>query len=158
MVIRRFEPDNRATAIGAIGDHPFRPGTSWPLDGPSMLATVRRTGLPARIDDYSRLAGRVAQAVRTTDANAGVSAPIIVDGEVWGAVSVGRDSPLPLDTEGRLSQFTELVATAISNAQAREDVRALAEEQAALRRLATIIAQGAAPEEIFALVAQEIAR
>ncbi len=158
VVMCRFEHDHTATAIGAVGDHPFRPGTSWPLDGPSMLATVRRTGRPARIDDYTLLPGRVAHAVRTTDANAGVTAPIIVDGEVWGAISVGADSPLPLDTEGRLSQFADLVATAISKTQASEDVRALAEEQAALRRLATIVAQGAAAEDIFALVAQEIAR
>ena len=43
-------------------------------------------------------------------------------------------------------------------AMAREDLRAMAEEQAALRRVATLVARGAAPADIFALVAQEIAR
>ena len=145
------------TAIGAAGDHPFRPGTSWPLDGPSMLATVRRTGQPARIDDYSSLPGRVAQAVHTINANAGVSAPIIVDGEVWGVVSVGADSPLPPNTEDCLSQFTDLVGTAISKTQAREELRQLAEEQSALRRVATLVAHGAPPADVFAAVAAEVA-
>ena len=153
----RYEPDNRAMAIGAAGDHPFRLGTSWPLDSPSMLATVRRTGRPARIDDYSSLPDGAAQAVRTVNANAGVSAPIIVDGEVWGVVSVGADSPLPPNTEDRLSQFTDLVAMAISKTQAREELRQLAEEQSGLRRVATLVSRGAAPADVFAAVAAEVA-
>jgi PAS domain S-box-containing protein len=157
VVMCRYEPDNTATAIGAAGEHPFRPGTNWPLDGPSMLATVKRTGRPARIDDYASLPGPVAQAVRTINANAGVSAPIIVDGEVWGVVSVGADSALPPDTEDRLTQFTDLVATAISKTQASEELRQLAEEQAALRRVATLVAEGAPPTDVFGAVAAEVA-
>ena len=34
----------------------------------------------------------------------------------------------------------------------------LAEEQAALRRVATLVARGAAPEEVFAAVAEEVGR
>ncbi|HEX4838504.1 MAG TPA: GAF domain-containing sensor histidine kinase, partial [Solirubrobacteraceae bacterium] len=156
VVMCRYEPDNSATAIGAAGDHPFRPGTHWPLDGPSMLATVRQTRRPARIDDYSSLPGQVAEAVRAINANAGVSAPIIVDGEVWGAVSAGADSPLPPDTEERLSQFTDLVATAVSKTQASDELRRLAEEQSGLRRVATLVAQSAPPAEVFAAVAAEV--
>ena len=65
---------------------------------------------------------------------------------------------LPADTEARLAGFTELVATAIANAQARLELRGFAEEQAALRRVATLVARAAAPEEVFAAVTEEVGR
>jgi GAF domain-containing protein len=52
--------------------------------------------------------------------------------------------------------FSELVATAVSNAQARAEVHRLADEQAALRRVATLVARDSAPEEVFAAVAEEL--
>lgn len=39
-----------------------------------------------------------------------------------------------------------------------EELRVLAEEQAALRRLATLVARGAPPEEVFAAVVEEVGR
>ena len=41
-----------------------------------------------------------------------------------------RDQQLPADTEARLASFTELVATAIANAESRAALTRLAEEQA----------------------------
>jgi GAF domain-containing protein len=49
------------------------------------------------------------------------------------------------------------VATAIANAQARAEVERLADEQAALRRVATMVAQGASPAAVFDAVAAEMA-
>jgi signal transduction histidine kinase len=66
------------------------------------------------------------------------------------------EQPLPADTEARLAGFTELVATAVANAQARVELRGYAEEQAALRRVATLVAKGVSPEDVFAAVAAEI--
>ena len=45
--------------------------------------------------------------------------PVSVAGRLWGVMSVvsSREQPLPADTEARLAGFTELVATAISNAE-----------------------------------------
>jgi uncharacterized protein YoaH (UPF0181 family) len=37
-----------------------------------------------------------------------------------------------------------------------EEFRVLAEEQAALRRVATLVARGVAPEEVFAAVNEEV--
>ena len=65
---------------------------------------------------------------------------------------------LSADTEARLASFTELVATAIANADSRAELARLAEEQAALRRVATLVAHGAPQEEVFAAVIEEIAR
>ena len=67
----------------------------------------------------------------------------------------GQEQPLPPNTEAALAGFTELVATAIANAQARVELRGFAEEQAALRRVATMVAQAASAEEVFAAVTAE---
>jgi GAF domain-containing protein len=66
--------------------------------------------------------------------------------------------PLPEDTAARLARFTELLATAIANAESREALARLAEQQAALRRIATLVARGTSPSEVFAAVAEEMAR
>jgi GAF domain-containing protein len=76
-----------------------------------------------------------------------VGAPITVEGRLWGVLAVvsKKESPLPTDAEQRLAAFTELVATAIANSQAHQELSRLADEQAALRRVATLAAQGARP-------------
>jgi GAF domain-containing protein len=76
---------------------------------------------------------------------------------------VGHDGcrlsePLPADTEARLAGFTELLATAIANAESRAGLARAAEEQAALRRVATLVARGVTPEEVFAVVTEEVGR
>jgi signal transduction histidine kinase len=57
-----------------------------------------------------------------------------------------------------LEHFTELVATSIANAESRLAVRALAAEQAALRRVATLAARGVPIDEIFSAVGDEAHR
>jgi PAS domain S-box-containing protein len=156
----RYEPDGTATVIGATGEHPFQPGTNWPLDGPSLTALVRRTERPARIDDYADVSGKIGDAAREAGVHTGVGAPIVVDDRVWGVVSAGGSARVPLlpDAETRLNQFTELLATAVANAQAREELHRLADEQSALRRLATLVATGAEPSIVFDAVCRETGR
>jgi GAF domain-containing protein len=85
---------------------------------------------------------------------------VSVEGRLWGMIFVAStgDDRLPTDTEARLAEFTELTATAIANAQARMEVRRFAEEQAGLRRVATLVARAAPPEKVFAEVAAETGR
>ena len=150
-----------ATQVGAWGEqNPFPVGTSWPLDEHGVSGQVMRTGRPARVD-YSEVPGEIAATLaRAAGILVAVGVPIIVDGEVWGAMMAlsARDAPLPDDTEARLERFTELVGTAIGNAHARDELRRLAHEQAALRRVATLVATGAAAEEIFDAVCEETGR
>jgi GAF domain-containing protein len=82
-----------------------------------------------------------------------------VEGRLWGAISAGstHDGALPPDIEARLDQFTKLMATAIANAESREALARLAEEQAALRRVATLVARDAPSTEVFEAVAPRLA-
>src|SRR5262249_52507151 len=85
--------------------------------------------------------------------------PVSVEGRVWGVMIAGsRAEPPPAGTEARLAGFTELAATAIANTQARVELRGFAEEQAALRRVATLVAQAAPPTQVLAAVTEEAGR
>jgi signal transduction histidine kinase/uncharacterized protein YoaH (UPF0181 family) len=157
----RYDDDGAVmTVLAVCGDRPetFGPGSRWPLDGPSMSAEILRTGRPARFEDYTGLAGTLAAEAREHKFDQVAGAPIIVDGRVWGVISTSSaDAPLPDDLEDRLAEFTELVATAIANSQSHDELTQLAEEQAALRRVATLVAAGAPQREVFKAVSEEIA-
>jgi signal transduction histidine kinase len=55
-----------------------------------------------------------------------VGAPILVEGRLWGLVGISSttEQSLPPSTEERLTEFTELVATAIANAESRAELTA----------------------------------
>ena len=133
------------------------PGTRVPLGGNNVTSRVFDTARPARLDDYDRVAdGHAALGLRL-GAQSAVAAPILVERALWGAVVVASDrGPLPDDTETRLLAFTELLGTAVANAQARLDIRRHADEDAALRRIAVLTARNASPIEVFAAVCEEI--
>jgi signal transduction histidine kinase len=137
-------------------------GRRWPCpaDDPGLVAALQRTGQPLRIDDYTQIASAISGPARELGIGRAAGVPVIVDGRVWGAVVVAaghEHPPLPADTLDRLAAFTELLATAIANSDARAEIERLAQEQAALRRVATLVAQGAETGEVFATVAHEVA-
>jgi GAF domain-containing protein len=155
----RYDGPNTGTVIAASGEHPFPPGSTWSLDDPSVMATVARTSRAARIDDYSGLKGEIARIARSGGFQSAIGAPLTVEGRLWGVIiAISTDpEPIPERSEARLGQFTELVATAVANAEARQALERVAAEQATLRRIATLVAQGVQPEELFAAVAEETA-
>jgi GAF domain-containing protein len=159
----RYESDDMVTPLAtwaAVGDHAEVDGR-WPLDRGDLGMVISRTGRPARVQDWADVPGRTAAFVREEmGVRSSVGSPIVVEGRLWGALIVHstHTEPLPADTESRLENFTELVATAMSNAQAREEVRRLADEQAALQRVATLVARESPPAQIFAAVAEELGR
>ena len=157
-IMARYEAGRALTVLAASGT-PVAAGSRWSLGGNNVSTLVFETGLPARLDGYSdSSSGAVGVAGRERGIRSSVATPVTVEGRRWGAMIVGSavESPLPSDTEARLAQFTELLATAIANAESRADLARLAEEQAALRRVATLVAQGAAPEDVFAAVVDEV--
>jgi len=155
----RFEPDGTATQVGVWGgENPFPVGTSWTLDEQSVSGMVARTGQPARVDDYGQISGAIAATLaREARIRTAVGVPVLVDGAAWGVIMAlsTEARPLPEGTESRLAEFTELIATAIANTQARDELRRLAEEQAALRRVATLVARGTDAPTLFDAVCSE---
>jgi signal transduction histidine kinase len=124
-----------------------------------MSARVFETGRSVRVDSYADASGPLgATLARDIGMRSGVGTPIIVEGRIWGTMGAGStlEDPLPPDAEARLVSFTELVATAIANTESRAALARLAEEQAALRRVATLVARGTPPEEVFAAVTEEV--
>jgi GAF domain-containing protein len=158
----RYESDGTVTIVagsGSGGDH-VPAGRRWSLGGQNVITLVFETGRPGRIDGYADASGPVGVSAREDGVGAGVGTPVVVEGHLWGVMTVNSPvgQPLPADTEARLANFTELVATAIANAESRAELARLAEEQAALRRVATLVARGLPPTEIFAAVAEEVGK
>jgi PAS domain S-box-containing protein len=159
--VARYEPDGTVTTCASFPllDPVSSVGQRWSLAGTNMLAQVRSSCESARVDDYSQLGGELAETMRRIGIGSTVAVPIVVAGRLWGAMAVFSTEldPLPDDTAARLASFTELLATAIANAESREALGRLAEQQAALRRVATLVARGVAPSEVFSAVADEMA-
>jgi GAF domain-containing protein len=158
----RFDPDGTATILAARGtaDDGLTEGTNFEIPEGSAIGNVLRTGRPARVDGFAEVTGPIGAALRERGAAAGVGGPIVVGGRLWGAMAVGARNAkaLPPGSEHRVAQFAELISTAISNVESRAEVERLAAEQAALRRVAELVAQQAPPDEVFALVTEELNR
>ena len=163
-ILVRYDPQDTLEIVGTwtrTGAPPATPvGGRLPLGGRNVTTVVYRSGRQARID-YSDVSGVIGQvASRDWGLRSSVGVPVSAEGRVWGCIVVAFSGQelLPAGTEGRLASFTELVATAIANADSRAELARLAEEQAALRRVATLVAQGVPPTEIFSAVSEEVTR
>jgi PAS domain S-box-containing protein len=166
----RFEADGTGFVVAVryepgITDMPVT-GERIPLAGDDVAARLLRTGRPARIDDHTHTSGPEAERIRAAGIGSIVGVPVVVDGRLWGAAIAGsrNPEPMPPDTEVRIGDFADLVATAITNAATRAELQAsrdelemLANQQAALRRVATQVARGVDPSDVFSVVADEMA-
>ena len=95
-------------------------GSRWTLEGDNIAAMVADSGRPARMDSHATAVGEVAALIRRLGLRSGAGAPIVVQRPVWGVAVVGAAprGALAADAEQRVGEFTELVATAIANAEA----------------------------------------
>lgn len=135
-------------------------GTRLHLGGFNPTTLVFGSARAARLDDYEEATGPIAERMRAGGVRSAVATPIVVEGRLWGAMiaaSTANDA-LPPDTESRIGQFTELMTTAIAKAEARAEAARLADEQAALQRVATLVAHGASAGAVFDAVAEETGR
>ena len=165
-ILVRYDPQDTLEVVGTwtrtCAPAPTPVGGRLPLGGRNVTTVVYQTGRPARIDytDVSGVIGQVASQGWGLRSSVGV--PVSAESRLWGCMVVAFSGQelrlLPRDTEARLASFTELVATAIANTESRAALTRLAEEQAALRRIATLVAHGLPPEKVFAAVSEEIAR
>jgi PAS domain S-box-containing protein len=129
VVLLRYEPDGASVLMAGCDEHPVAKmsvGERISLEGQNVAAMVHRTGRSARMDSYQDAAGSTAARIRELGLHSGVGAPIVVDDRMWGALLIGssQPEPLPPDTEARIGDFADLVATAISNAETRAELTA----------------------------------
>jgi signal transduction histidine kinase len=121
--LARFDDDGMVTFVGGwsdTGQLAFPIGTRVPVADTGVLAQIRRTERPARIDDYRAQPTHIAERLTNFGYGSAGAAPIKVGGKMWGALvaAAQRDEPLAEGSERRLADFAELVAQALANADA----------------------------------------
>jgi signal transduction histidine kinase len=124
----RYEADGTATVVAIYGERDMGVpvGGRLTLEGVSVAGEVLRTGRAARLDRLEGVPGPIAAQLRELGVSSAVGAPVVVEGRLWGAL-VGawtREALVPAETEARMGQFTELLATAIANAESRAELAA----------------------------------
>jgi signal transduction histidine kinase len=150
----RYEADGAAVLLASHDDRGSQKaipvGKRFSFDGESVPAVVFRTGRAARRDSHEYARSPGVRYIHELGLRSGVGVPIVVDGRLWGAANVGssRPEPLPPDTEARVGDFADLVATAIANADARTELtasraRIVAASDAARRRFERDLHDGA---------------
>ena len=134
----------------------FPAGGRW-----SAVPGIARSFTPARhrvrMGGSSLTYGPLAEAARAHGLRSAASVPIMTTGRAWGVMFVGSTVKwaLPSCTERCLSSFADLLGAAISSDENRAGITRLAEEQMALRRVATLVARGAPPAAVFNAVTEE---
>ena len=126
--MERYETDGSVTGIAGWSRDVGRlvVGTRITLEGMSIAALVRQSGRPVRIDSFADASGPFAQEARRLGIRSSVGCPIVVAGRLWGVIAASSrgEEPFPPDTESQIADFTELVATAIANAESRAELAA----------------------------------
>jgi GAF domain-containing protein len=158
----RFEPGPMHIAVGLSRDlGAFSVGARWAPEEPCALSAVRRTGRSARIEEaaVAAAAGAHPSAHESGEVNRRITqlaSPIVVNGELWGAISVKTLNDVPDDAEARLEKFAELTAMAITRLRTNPTLTEVVREQAALRRVAALVAGGVPFQAVFSAVCEEV--
>lgn len=129
VTLVRYEADEHCVVLATQDSRhsaKLTAGERFSLDGDSLSSQIRRTAEPGRIDDYAEAHGPIAERMRTLGLFSGVGAPVMVNGQVRGALLVGSGGPQPMppECEARVGDFADLVATAIHNDENRAELRA----------------------------------
>jgi signal transduction histidine kinase len=116
----------RLVGVWSADEDTTRLGMRLPLGGNNLVTLVARTHRSARTDDYLHASGPMGIEGRDRGTRSGVATPVTVEGRLWGTMiaSTTSDTLLPADAEARLADFTDLLATAIANADSRAELAA----------------------------------
>jgi signal transduction histidine kinase len=165
--MERYEADGTVTGVAAWsrGKEPeLAVGTRIALEGVSIAAQVRDTGTPVRVDSFAHASGPIAEEARRLGIHSSVGGPITVEGHLWGVIAASstREAPFPPETESQIAEFTQLVATAIANAESRDELiasraRVVAAADAARRRLERDLHDGAQQRLVHTIVTLKMA-
>jgi signal transduction histidine kinase len=125
--IGRLAPDETMIIVASSGtaSDELPVGSRVKLESELALTKVVRTGRAARVDDYSRASEFVNRRTQRLGIRCAVAVPIMVGGSLWGSIAAGTSrAQFPADAEQRMADFTELLATAIANADSRAELAA----------------------------------
>jgi signal transduction histidine kinase len=162
----RYEDDGTAVVFAGIAEESAEVarGQRWTLEGQSVTAEVLRTGRSARLD-YGDAQGSIPDAVRRAGIRTSVGAPIVAGGRLWGVMVAAwkRADALSPDIEERMAQFTELIATAIANAQSRAELaasraRVVATADETRRRIERDLHDGAQQSLVHTVITLKLAK
>jgi PAS domain S-box-containing protein len=166
-VLARYESDGTATILSDNVDigTGLAPGTVLRFVTGTAGAMVRESASAVANGDVTELPSPLRERAERLGVTEAVKVPVMVDGQVWGYLSASWRDIAPPEVESRMTRFTELVTMAINNADGRtrldaslERLAEYAEEEAALRRVATAVAAGAPTTEVFDAVTVELRR
>jgi PAS domain S-box-containing protein len=127
--IVRYRRDGSGVVIGGWGEPGaarLPPGSVVELGSESAAGGVFRTGSAVRVDGFDPAAEGLERTLAELGFTSALGAPIRVEGELWGALVASTDAEQPWSegSERRLSDFAELVAQAVANADARDQLTA----------------------------------
>src|SRR5262249_56492866 len=118
--IVRFDDGEKVTVLVDQSGW-YQPQDHPTLDPDWVVAAVRRTKRAARFDTEDPSAPGTPEAARATGMGSAVAAPVVVEGELWGAIAIGsHDRSLPPAAEQRLGDFTHPGATPVAHTHARQ--------------------------------------
>jgi signal transduction histidine kinase len=129
-----------------------------------IMAGVVQTGGSVRVDDGSLASRALGGAFQSVGTGSSVATPVLVAGRLWGATIVATQrEPLAADAEQRMADFTELMATAIANADGRAQLvasraRLLTAGDDARRRVVRDLHDGAQQRLVTTLITLKLAR
>lgn len=166
--MERYESDTEVTAIAAWSrDQPAELATGRRIElvGPSIAASVLRNPGPTRVDNFIDADGAIAKEAVALGIRSSVGCPILVEGRLWGviAASTKRQEPFLRETESQIDEFTDLVATAIANAEGRAELiasraRIVVAADEARRRIRRDLHDGGQQRLVHALITLKLAR
>jgi signal transduction histidine kinase len=124
----RYKSDQTTTVIGAWGgpDEVLPIDTDWTIVGRNIPSMTLQKNAPVRMDCFVGAVSPLCVFLREHGIRSGVGTPITVEGKCWGVMTAfsTHDRLLPRRAETHICDFTDLVAIAIANAQARTDLTA----------------------------------
>jgi PAS domain S-box-containing protein len=124
----RYQEDGSASVVGSYGasDAEIGVGSRLSLDRGQLWGRVAESGNPERADHLSDGSDALAKSLLAVGIAAAVAAPIVVSGRPWGVIVAAwkHVDMARADTERRMAEFTDLVATAVANADSRAQLAA----------------------------------
>jgi signal transduction histidine kinase len=163
----RYHDDGTASVVGSYGasDAEIGVGSHLSLDRSRLWGRVAQSRSPARTDRLRDGSDPLAKSLLAVGIAAAVAVPIVVSGRPWGAIVAAWKHPDMAggDTEIRMAQFTELVATAVANAESGAELaasrrRIVATADEARRRIERDLHDGAQQRLVSTMVLLKLLR